>query len=675
MKKIIFKSLTLLNFKGVRALHVDFGEGLTIISGRNATGKTSIADAIMWVLFDTGYDGNKLEPKTYNKEGQIIKEIPHEVELTVKIFYDGTEPAGQDNIVLKRTLTDSWKGDECINTFKYYVNDEVVTAGEYKKTVDAICPEDVFRLCSSTKDFVYRPWQEQRNKLQTLVGDITTEDITEGNRKYDFVVEALKKQDIDKLVHHIKYKRKEVQEQLDAVPIRLEELNKSLPESQNWESLSNEKAQLNDKLVDLANKIQEIRTGGADKARLDGIRKKIEFAEKRKRNMETSAMNLATDQATKHQSDVITSDVAVKKAQRTVDELKQKMSGYSETDIHAKKQKEECEKKADEINDKIDEATKRSWVWNAEDGICPHCGQSLPAADVERIKHESEKRFNDRKADDLKALDEDFNKLQHTYTELKNLLEKTEEERKITTNQLVEAHKVLKEAEYHKLEVDTEVPDTYEQILAKKEEYHKVVKELADLQDELDKPSETSSEETAKMLSELEKEREPIGIRYNEVLELLATKETFDRISTRIEDINKDKETYQNQLDELDEELEIANEYNQKSCQLLEDRVNGHFDYVKWSLFKTTLDGEKKPFCECYHIGVPYSRLNTAAKVNAGIDIAYTFARYNEISVPMLLDECESVNRPLYHGGQQIRLNVTTDDELKFEYPSLAVME
>lgn len=675
MKKIIFKSLTLLNFKGVRSLHVDFGDGLTIISGRNATGKTSIADAIMWVLFDTGYDGNKLEPKTYNKEGKIIKEIPHEVELAVRMLYTGTEPAFMSEIVLKRTLTDSWKGDECRNTFKYYVNDEVVTAGEYKKTVDAICPEDVFRLCSSTKNFVYRPWQEQRNKLQALVGDITTEDITEGNRKYDFVVEALKKQDIDKLVHHIKYKRKEVQEQLDAVPIRLEELNKSLPEAQDWENLAAVKAHLSDKLVKLTNKIQQIRIGGANKIYLDGIRKKIELADKRKRNMETSAYNLATEQATKHQSDVITSDVAVKKAQSTVDELKQKMSGYSETDIHVKQQKEECEKKADEINDKIDEATKRSWVWNAEDGICPHCGQALPAADVERIKHESEKRFNDRKADDLKALDEDFNKLQHTYTELKNLLEKTEEERKITTNQLVEAHKVLKEAEYHKLEVDAEVPDTYEQILAKKEEYQNVVKELAYLQAELDKPSETSSEETAKMLYELEKEREPIGIRYNEVLELLATKETFDRISTRIEDINKDKETYQNQLDALDEELEIANEYNQKSCQLLEDRVNGHFDYVKWSLFKTTLDGEKKPFCECYHVGVPYSRLNTAAKVNAGIDIAYTFARYNEISVPMLLDECESVNRPLYHGGQQIRLNVTTDDELKFEYPSITVME
>lgn len=667
MKKIQFKKLRLLNFCGIRNAEYEFGDDLTIIKGKNGLGKTTIANAIMYALFGKDISGNSLDIKTFDKDHNIIKEIPHEVTLVLQ--------CNDEKYSLKRGLYDAWKGNECRNTYKYFINDEVSTAGDFKSVVDSICPEDVFRLCSSAKDFVYRPWQEQRNKLQALVGDVTTEDITEGNSKYDFVVEALKQQDIDKLVHHIKYKRKEVQEQLDAVPIRLEELNKSLPEAQDWEALSTEKTQLNEKLVDLANKIQDIRTGGADKARLDGIRKKIEFAEKRKRNMETGASNLATENATKHQSDVITSDVAVKKAQSTVDELKQKMNGYSETEIHAKQQKEDCEKKAYEINDKIDEATKRSWAWNAEDGICPHCGQTLPAADVERIKHESEKRFNDRKAYDLKALDEDFTKLQHTYTELKNLLEKNDEERKVTTNQLVEAHKVLKEAEYHKLEVDAEVPETYEQILAKKEEYQQVVKELAYLQAELDKPFDTSSEDSAEMLAVLEKEREPIGIRYNEVLELLATKETYDRISTRIAEINEDKLTYQTQLDELDEKLDIANDYNQKSCQLLEDRVNGHFSYVKWSLFKTTLDGEKKPFCECYHVGVPYSRLNTAAKVNAGIDIAYTFARYNEISVPMLLDECESVNHPICRGGQQIRFVVTTDDELKFEYPPLAVME
>ena len=667
MKKIIFKSLSLLNFKGIRNLHVSFGENLTVISGRNAAGKTSIADAIMWVLFDVGYDGNKLEPKTFDKNHEIIKEIPHEAELTLLVDYE--------EIVLKRILTDAWKGSECKNTYKYYVDGNVTTAGDYRKAVEDICSAPIFRRISSATYFCSLPWQMQREMLESLVDPYTSLDVTQGDERFSFVVEELKKKTIADLIHHIKYKRKEVQTQLNAVPIRLAELDKSLPEAQDWNALSVEKANLNDKLVELANKIQAIRMGGADKVRYDGILKKIEFAEKRKRNMEQGAMNLATEQATKHQSDVLSANLAVTKAQGLVDDLKATMRSYTESEIHAKDKKEECEQKVVDINNRLDELSKSRWVWNAEDGICPHCGQPLPAEDVERIKKESKDNFNERKADATKKIQEEFNGVQREYTDAKNILEKIDSDRMVTTNQLVKANKTLKEAELKKLEVDAESPKTYEQVLAEKEEYQQVVKEIAALQAELDEPS-TSSDENAKMLSELEKEREPIGTRYNEVLELLATKETYDRISELIEKAKKDKESYQNQLDELDEQLELANEYNKKSCQMLEEGVNDRFTYVKWSMFTQDLDGNMKPYCECYHDGVPYSRLNGAAKVNAGIDIANTFSRFYGISAPMVLDKCESVNDPIYSSDQQqIRLKVTTDDKLKFEYPSLAVME
>lgn len=667
MKKIIFKSLSLLNFKGIREQHVDFGENLTIISGKNAAGKTSIAEAIMYTLFGTDMAGNSLDIKTFDKNHEIIKEIPHEAELTLLV--DG------DQIVLKRSLSDAWKGDKCTNTYKYYVNGDVTTAGDFKKVVESICPDSVFRRISSATNFCSLPWQKQRELLESLADQYTSQDITQGDERFDFVVEELKKKSIADLIHHIKYKRKEVQKQLDAVPVRLAELNKSLPEEQDWDALSAEKTKLNDKLVELANKMQAIRIGGADKVRYDGILKKIEFAEKRKRNMEQGAMNLATGQATKHQSDVITTNIAVKKAQSLVDDLKATMRGYTESEIHAKDKKEECERKVVDINNRLDELSKSRWSWNAEDGICPHCGQPLPAEDVERIKKESKDRFNERKSNASKKIQEEFNGIQQEYTDAKNILEKLDNDRMVTTNQLVNANKTLKEAEFKKLEVDAEKPKTYEQILAEKEEYQQVVKEIADLQAELNKPS-ASSDENAKMLAELEKEREPIGIRYNEVLELLATKETYDRISELIEKAKQDKESYQNQLDELDEKLDLANEYNKKSCQLLEENVNGHFSYVKWSMFTQDLDGNMKPYCECYHDGVPYSRLNGAAKVNAGIDIANTFSRFYQVSAPMVLDECESVNDPIYSGDQQqIRLKVTTDDKLKFEYPSLAVME
>lgn len=673
MKQILFKKLRLLNFCGIRNAEYEFGDELTIIKGKNGLGKSTIANAILYTLFGKDINGNSLDIKTFDKDHNIIREIPHEVELTVRVHCIGEEGASNQVIILKRKLTDSWDVDKCTNTYKYFVNGDICTANDYCNVVDSICPYDAFRLCSSSRYFVCLSWQEQRNKLQALVGNISTDDITQGDEKFDFVVEALRKQDIDKYVHHLKYSRKEVQNQLDSVPIRLEELNKSLPKAQDWEALATEKAQLNEKLVELANKIQEIRTGGADKVRLDAIRKKIDFAEKRKRNMEQSAMNLATEQATKHQSDVITANIAATKAQSLVDDLKATMRGYTESEIHAKDKKEECERNVVDINNRLDELSKSRWSWNAEDGICPHCGQPLPAEDVERIKKESKDRFNEHKSNASKKIQEEFNGIQQEYIDAKNILEKLDNDRMVTTNQLVKANKTLKEAEFKKREVDAEKPKTYEQILAEKEEYQQVVKELADLQAELDKPSET--EETSKMLTELEKEREPIGIRYNEVLELLGKKEAFDRITARIAEINEDKLTYRAQLDELDKQLDVVREYNQKADQLLEDRVNEHFRFVKWSMFKTNLKGEREATCECYHDGVPYRRLNTAAKVNAGIDIAYTFAKYNEIEVPMLLDECESVNHPICHGGQQIRMVVTTDDELKFEYPSLAVME
>jgi DNA repair exonuclease SbcCD ATPase subunit len=673
MKQIQFKKLRLLNFCGIRNAEYEFGDELTIIKGKNGLGKSTIANAILYTLFGKDINGNSLDIKTFDKDHNIIREIPHEVELTVRVHCIGEEGASNQVIILKRKLTDSWDVDKCTNTYKYFVNGDICTANDYCNVVDSICPYDAFRLCSSSRHFVCLSWQEQRNKLQALVGNICTDDITQGDEKFDFVVEALRKQDIDKYVHHLKYSRKEVQDQLDSVPIRLEELNKSLPKAQDWEALATEKAQLNEKLVELANKIQEIRTGGADKVRLDAIRKKIDFAEKRKRNMEQSAMNLATEQATKHQSDVITANIAATKAQSLVDDLKATMRGYTESEIHAKDKKEECERKVADINNRLDELSKSRWSWNAEDGICPNCGKPLPAEDVERIKKESKDRFNEHKSNASKKIQEEFNGIQQEYTDAKNILEKLDNDRMVTTNQLVKANKTLKEAEFKKREVDAEKPKTYEQILAEKEEYQQVVKELADLQAELDKPSET--EETSKMLTELEKEREPIGIRYNEVLELLGKKEAFDRITARIAEINEYKLTYRAQLDELDKQLDVVREYNQKADQLLEDRVNEHFRFVKWSMFKTNLKGEREATCECYHDGVPYRRLNTAAKVNAGIDIANTFAKYNEIEVPMLLDECESVNHPICRGGQQIRMVVTTDDELKFEYPSLAVME
>lgn len=666
MKKILFKTLKLHNFCGIRAGVFDFGEDLTVISGDNGRGKSTIGNAIMYTLFGTDTNGMQLDIKTFDEDHNIIKEIEHSSELVMLV--DG------DEISFKRVLTDKWKGDKCTNTFKYYVDGELTTAGDFSNEVDNIFQKDPFAWCICPNLFLGMTWQNQRAFLQSLAGDISAEDITKGDEKYDYLVELLKQKDIDAILHHLKHKRTEVQKELDAVPIRLAELDKALPEKQDWDALETEKAELKEKLVEIDNKVQQIRTGGADRVRLEGIRKKIEFAEKRKRMMEQGADKESTDNMTKHQSDVLNANAAFNKAESTVDNLKAVMSGYPNTEVQINAQIEECKKKVGDFNKRSEEIAKRSWEWNDKDGFCPQCGQALPLGDVQLLKQESQNRFNSQKAEDMKKLNNEFAKLQSAYTELNKELEKLNDDRQTTTNQLVKAHQSLNDAEKHKAEVDADVPRTYEQILAEKEEYQQVLKEISELQAELDKPSE-NNEDNDKLLLQLDEERKPLSDRYDEVLELLASKASYDNTMSHIEAAQNDKTTFQEQLDDIDAKLNITNEFYQLSCKALEDKVNQHFRFVKWSLFLPKLDGEKKPFCECYHNGVPYSRLNGAAKVNAGIDIARTIGQFYDVSVPVVLDECESVNHPLSTGGQQIRLVVSKDDKLKVEYFALATMD
>ena len=647
-------------------MKVNFGDDLTIISGGNGLGKTSIFDAITWVLFDTSCNGGKLDPKMFDINHKIIPEIPHEVTLVLN--------SDDEEISLKRGLYDKWKADNCTNTFKYFINDEVCTAGEYKKCINSIINETLFAWIVNPSRFPTEDWQNQRAFLQSLAGDISVEDITKGEEKYDYLVELLKKKDIDAILHHLKHKRTEVQKELDAVPIRLAELDKTLPPKQDWEAMEKEKAELQEKLVEIDNKIQQIRTGGADRVRLDGIRKKIEFAEKRKRMMEQGADKESTDSMTRHQSDVLNANAAFNKAESTVDNLKAVMSGYPTTEVQINAQIEECKKKVSDLNKRSDEIAKRTWEWDDKEGFCPHCGQALPLGDVQLLKQESQNRFNSRKAEDMKELNNEFAKLQSAYTELNKELDKLNDDRQTTTNQLLKAHQALAEAEKHKADVDADVPSTYEEILTYKEEYQQVVKEINELQAELDKPSD-SNEDNDKLLQSLAEERKPLSDRYDEVLELLASKASYDNTMTHIEAAQKDKAIFQEQLDDIDDKLNITNEFYQLSCKALEDKVNQHFRFVKWSLFLPKLDGEKKPYCECYHNGVPYSRLNGAAKVNAGIDIARTIGQFYDVSVPVVLDECESVNHPLSAGGQQIRLVVSKDDKLKVEHFALATMD
>ena len=58
MKQIRIKKLALENFKCHKSLTLEFNGGDASIYGDNATGKTSIYDALTWLLFGKDSKGN-----------------------------------------------------------------------------------------------------------------------------------------------------------------------------------------------------------------------------------------------------------------------------------------------------------------------------------------------------------------------------------------------------------------------------------------------------------------------------------------------------------------------------------------------------------------------------------------------------------------------------------------
>lgn len=51
MRTIKLKSLSLINFKGVRSLNIGFSDAETLVAGDNGTGKTTVFDSFLWLLF------------------------------------------------------------------------------------------------------------------------------------------------------------------------------------------------------------------------------------------------------------------------------------------------------------------------------------------------------------------------------------------------------------------------------------------------------------------------------------------------------------------------------------------------------------------------------------------------------------------------------------------------
>lgn len=170
---IKIKSITLRNFKGLRDVSFDFdGRNATII-GDNGTGKTTIFDALTWVLFGKdSHNSTDIDIKTIDATGEPMHRAEHFVEVALDV--DGSTQT------LRRTYREIWSKPRGSSDLRFVGHEsafavngvEVGTKTAYDKIISEWINDDVFRMLTDPMYFNTRvDWKGRRAALLALVGD------------------------------------------------------------------------------------------------------------------------------------------------------------------------------------------------------------------------------------------------------------------------------------------------------------------------------------------------------------------------------------------------------------------------------------------------------------------------------------------------------------------------
>ena len=117
--------------------------------------------------------------------------------------------------------------------------------------------------------------------------------------------------------------------------------------------------------------------------------------------------------------------------------------------------------------------------------------------------------------------------------------------------------------------------------------------------------------------------------------------------------------------------LYLMEVYSRYKTTFVEDAVNDLFRATRFRLHRVQANGGIEDRCDVVkrENGVPYDYASTSEKVNMGLDIINTLSAAYGVSVPLFIDNAESVTDLQQCHSQRIRLVVSEmDKELRVVY-------
>lgn len=629
--------LHLENFKCHKSLTLDFGGRDTTIRGDNATGKTSIYDGLTWLLFgkDSAGNGEKnIEIKPLLPDGSVAD---HQAVTEVEAILE----ADGEEIRLKRTYQEVWSTKRGSieatydgNTSEYYVDGVPCKANAFKSKVAELVDEETFRLLTTVSYFPGTlPWQKRREILFTLFGICDDKQILETDSRFSPLLEGMGKRSLEDYKKMLLAQKKSLQGARNEIPARISECEKTIADlgGIDFASFEAELEQLNVEKEAIQNEIIGIdRSTAAEEKRIE--LKDAQFALKM---AEQENQQYRQQQADKIPS---TTSLAARAAELNGDLFRIDGAIRNLTERIAT-----IEERVEQYREKWKEVHAESFT----NDICPNCGQKLTGSALDKAIGEFVKRKNEHLENLVRYSENEKDALRHYQAELEDAKQKKLD----TETQLAAVKKQIQEATEKAAGIlVTDMEGFREKRERMQANIDRLTREMQTLKD-------NAGAAAAQKREQLEKIKRSIF----DTQAVIGKKGALEYARERIDSLREDARKAAEQLSEVEKMLFLMDEFSRYKASFVEGSINDRFQIARFRLFREQANGGIEDRCDVTVDGVPYTGLNNGMKINSGIDIINTLSRAYGVTVPLFVDNAESVTRLQECGTQVIRLVVDED--------------
>ena len=635
--------LVLENFKCHKYMSLDLNGGNAAIYGDNASGKTSIYDALTWLLFgkDSAGNGEKnIEIKPLDANGEVKD---HDALTAVEAVLD----VNGEEVTLRRTYKEVWstkRGSSQAtydgNTSEYYVSGVPCKRNAFQDKVNELVSEDTFRMLTSVSHFASQiSWQDRRAVLFRVAGVMEDGHILATNEQFTPLVESMGKLSLEDYKKKLLAEKRKFVGAKTEIPARISECQKTIEDIQGLD-FTKAKAQV-DALQATLNGISEQiiaieHDNAADQKRLEIGNAQLELSQLENENKAYRNNQLVGS------VNVHGLSVRITSLRRQMESKKLSMANEStyitrlDADITA---------------------SRNEWMSvNVETftvGKCRTCGQDLPAEQVKAAKE----KFEAEKKKRLDKILQDANHYKSLKAQAEDRLTKVAEEISQMEAEIADLQAQIDTAEASK--VEPKDMDGYA------ERMDAIAARLRTLNDELHYMLMSSADVIKKLLDEKREIQAAISVQ----MAIVNKESLLDYSRQRVEELREDARNAAECLEAIEKMLFLMGEYSRYKTRFVEDSINGLFRIARFRLFREQANGGIEDRCDVVYEGIPYISVNNGMKINLGIDIINTLSMAYGVRVPLFVDNAESVTQLEKCGSQIIRLVVSeADKELRVNY-------